>query len=138
MLLVQFPVFIALYMLLRDVGIIDFSGGVNTMFLGLLDVSKPGYIISILAGVTQFFQIKLSMPAVKVSKKDTSFKGQLQKSMGVQMRYVMPVFVAFIAYRFSSGMALYWTTSNIFAILHEIFVSRKAKLLYGKRTNSNN
>jgi len=48
------------------------------------------------------------------------------------MKYVMPVFIFFIAQRFSSGMALYWTTSNVFAIVHEMVVARKAKKLKEK------
>lgn len=60
---------------------------------------------------------------------ERSFKDDLAKSMSVQMRYVMPVFVAFIAYTISAAVALYWITSNCFSIGHELFVRRKAKQL---------
>ncbi|MBU1179066.1 YidC/Oxa1 family membrane protein insertase [Patescibacteria group bacterium] len=139
LILIQLPVFIALYTILRNFSAINsdllysFLGvveKVNTSFLGLIDISKPSYLISILAGLSQFFQIKLSLPpGKKIPQKERSFKDELQRSMGIQMRYVMPVFIFFIAQRFSSGLALYWTTSNIFAIFHEIIVARKAKKL---------
>lgn len=139
MLLIQFPVFIALYMLLKQgveanytllYSFINFPQNINTVFLGLVDVSKASYVISFLAALSQFFQVKLSMPSVKkISSGPRSFKDELQKNMGIQMKYIMPVFIFFIAQRFPSGLALYWTTSNVFAIFHEIIVSRKSKKL---------
>jgi len=150
MLLIQFPVFIALYMILRQgteanqqflYSFISFPQHINTVFLGLVDISKSSYVISFLAAASQFFQVKLSMPAVKKAVSGSgSFKDELQKSMGIQMKYIMPVLIFFIAQRFSSGMALYWTTSNIFAILHEIIVAKKSeKINEGKlQSNRNN
>jgi len=137
MLLVQIPVFIALFMLLRQGAeasreflypFVSFPENINTMFLGILDVSKSSYVVAFLAAVSQFFQVKLAMPNTKkTGSGPRSFKDELQKSMGIQMKYIMPVLIFFIAQRFSSGMALYWTTSNIFAILHEILVARKSE-----------
>lgn len=136
MLLIQLPVFIALFMLLRN-GVslssdilyffIKAPQEVNALFLGIIDVTKPNYLMSALAGISQFFQIKLSMPKIKKSAQERSFKNDLQRSMGIQMKYIMPIFIFFIAQKFSSGMAVYWTTSNLFAILHEIVVSKKIK-----------
>jgi YidC/Oxa1 family membrane protein insertase len=138
MLLIQLPIFIALFMLLKEgvsfnsdilYSFVKIPENINTSFLGLIDISKPNYFISVLAGVSQFFQIKLAMPKIKKisSSKERSFKNELQRSMSIQMKYVMPIFVFFIAQRFSSGMALYWTTSNVFAIVHEIIVAKRAK-----------
>ncbi|MFC1625285.1 YidC/Oxa1 family membrane protein insertase [Patescibacteria group bacterium] len=137
MLLIQFPIFIALFILLKKG--VDLDGDVlysfvklpekiNTIFLGFIDLSKSKYLLSILAGLSQFFQIRLAMPKTKKPQtKDHSFKGELQRSMSLQMKYIMPVIIFFIAQRFSSGLALYWTISNVFAILHEIVVAKKAK-----------
>jgi len=146
-LFLQFPVFIALFMILKNNIVFDpdmlysfvkIPEGANTIFLGLVDISKSNYFISFLAGISQFVQIKLSMPKIqKKAQKDTSFKGQLQKSMSVQMKYIMPVFIFFIAQKFSSGMALYWTTSNVFAILHEIVVAKKSKNILQKNDRKN-
>lgn len=103
---------------------------INTVFLGFFDMLKPSYFFAVLAGVTQFFQIRLAMPKTSTQPtKEKSFGGELQKSLNVQMKYIMPVFIVFIALRFSAALPLYWTTSNIFAILHEIIVKRKAEKL---------
>ncbi|PIS13410.1 MAG: hypothetical protein COT67_01940 [Candidatus Tagabacteria bacterium CG09_land_8_20_14_0_10_41_14] len=142
MILVQLPIFIALFMLLRQgvlieeglfYSFVDIPEKINFIFLGLIDLSKASYVLSALAAASQFFQMKLTIPKIKKTEsKERSFKNELQKSMSVQMKYVMPVFIFFIAQRFSSGMALYWTTSNVFAIVHEMVVARKAKKLKEK------
>jgi len=138
-LLVQFPVFIALFLLLKSDSLFDpnnlysfinFPQEVNMFFLGIVDLSRANYFFAAFAGISQFFQIRLAMPQTKRNTtKDHSFKAELQRSMSVQMKYIMPIFIFFIAMRFSSGLALYWTVSNVFAIVHEIAVSKKAKKL---------
>jgi len=137
MVLVQIPVLITIFLILRngisfDAGIlysfIEVPAQINTHFLGFFDMLKPSYFFAILAGLSQFFQIKLSMPSLKgINKGSKSFKDQLQKSLNVQMKYIMPIFVIFISLRFSAALPLYWTTSNIFAILHEIIVRKEAQ-----------
>ncbi|MFC1756801.1 YidC/Oxa1 family membrane protein insertase [Patescibacteria group bacterium] len=143
MILIQFPVFIALFMILRDAtslnseilySFVSMPENINTLFLGFVDITKSSYIVSFLAGFSQFFQIKLAMPAIpKKTPGKQSFGSELQRSMGIQMKYIMPIFIFFVAQKFSSGLALYWTTSNIFAIFHEIIVSRKSKEISATR-----
>lgn len=150
MLLLQFPILIALFLLLRD-GIVlrpddlypfvNFPDEVKTVFLGVIDMAKPSYFLAVLAGLSQFIQLQLATPKIKnqdSEKKTRSFGEELQKNMSVQMKYVMPLFIIFISTRFSSGLPLYWTVSNVFAIVHEIVVARKAKKIYERGTNSNN
>lgn len=130
----QLPVLIALFLLLKGGPV--FGEGVlysfvrlplevNINFLGILDLLKPSYIIAVLAGISQFFQIYLSMPNVKNKNTGHSFSEEFQKGLAVQMKYIMPIVIVFIAAKFSSGVALYWTISNVFAIVHEVIVARK-------------
>lgn len=139
MALVQIPVLITIFIILRKGASFDESilysfvnlpppSLINNYFLGYFDMLKPSYVFSILAGVSQFFQIKLAMPSLGGSKKGgKSFKDELQKSLNIQMKYIMPVLIAFISLSFSAALPLYWTTSNVFAILHEIIVKKKAE-----------
>jgi membrane protein insertase Oxa1/YidC/SpoIIIJ len=55
-----------------------------------------------------------------------SFQEDLARSMQVQMRYVLPVMIGFIAYTTSAAVALYWATSNILGIAQE-FLMKRAK-----------
>jgi membrane protein insertase Oxa1/YidC/SpoIIIJ len=113
----------------------------NARFLGFFDMTQKNYALAILTGLTQFFQMKLALPPIKQNSLSVrSFKDDLARNMNIQMRYVMPIFVIFAASNFPSGLALYWTTMNIFAIVHESIVRNKTKETINQngKTNSNN
>lgn len=104
---------------------------INTLFLGLVDMSKKNIILAALAGISQYFQMKFSMPPIpkdngEKKKGDLSFKDEFTKNMNLQMRYMLPGIVFFVAYSISSAVALYWLVSNLFSIGHELIVKRKA------------
>ena len=44
--------------------------------------------------------------------------------MQIQMRYVMPAIIFFVAYKFSATIALYFLVSNVIAIGQEYIVRR--------------
>ncbi|MFA6273232.1 MAG: YidC/Oxa1 family membrane protein insertase [Candidatus Paceibacterota bacterium] len=100
---------------------------VNMLFLGLIDISQKSALLAIFAGISQFFQAKLAMPPIKPRGDKPDFKADLARSMGLQMRYIFPVVVFFIAYSISGAIALYWTTSNIFAIGQELVIRKQLK-----------
>ncbi len=133
---IQIPIIIALYQIFYRGGLpkIDPSllysfvhiPAVVEMKLLFIDITKKSWELALLASVTQFFQIKYSMPAMKKDPKaEPSFGGDLAHAMSTQMKYVLPVFVFFASYSINAGIAIYWTTSNIFAICQELFVRRK-------------
>ena len=103
---------------------------ISNNFLGILDISKNKLIIlAILAGISQFFQAKfMPKPAVIKSGDKTSFQESFSKSMQVQMKYVFPFIVAFIAYNVSGAIALYWITSNMVSIGQQIYLRKKEHL----------
>lgn len=136
-LLVQLPIIYALFKIFRNGANFDPSHlysftlvpeYINMKFLGLIDIGQKSYFLAVAAAVTQFFQMKLAMPLIKdLGGKTGSFKDNLAKSMSIQFKYVMPVMIFFIAGQFVSAVALYWTTMNIFATVHEIIVKRQLK-----------
>ena len=102
---------------------------INMMFLGMFNLAGQSIVLAFLAAITQFFQMKLAMPALPKPKnpsKEISFKDALAKNMSVQMRYMMPIIIFFIAWRISAAVALYWTVSNLFSIVHESIIKREA------------
>ena len=131
--LIQIPIIFALYYVFRgikfDDGIlysfIHVPVNINMNFLGILDIGKKSLILAILAGISQFFQAYY-MPKAHVSdEKSGSFQDSFAKSMNMQMKYVFPVLVTFIAYTISGAIALYWITSNIFTIGQQIYGKNK-------------
>ncbi len=137
--LIQLPILIALYMVFYKGGLsqihtdilysfIKVPEYINTMFLGLFDITQKNTFLALVVAVGQYLQIKYTLPTNKKSEKgqkDTSFQGELAKNMSMQMKYVMPLFMFFIARSFASMVSLYLITSSIFAIGQEIYMRKK-------------
>jgi len=125
-LLIQFPIWIALYqsimqalaatpenllLLSQHLYSWDMVGQaipLNEMFLGLkLSQPDPTMILAILVGGTMWLQQKMVTPPA------TDPKQQQMTSMTTMM---MPMMFAFFTLSFPSGLALYWVVSNIIGI----------------------
>ncbi len=136
---IQLPILIALYMVFYKGGLsqihteilysfIKAPEHINTFFLGLFDITQKNTILAVVVAVGQYLQIRYTLPATKKAepgKKDTSFQGELAKSMNMQMKYVMPIFMFFIARSFASLVSLYLITSSVFAVGQEIYMRKK-------------
>ena len=133
--LIQIPIIFALYYVFFKG--INFDSGllysfvhppesINMIFLGILDISQKSLVLAVLAGASQYFQAYY-MPKAKASAQGdaVSFGDSFAKSMNMQMKYIFPFVVAFIAYSISGAIALYWITSNIFAVGQQIYAQKK-------------
>lgn len=141
--LIQLPIIFALYFVFFKglpslnaehlYSFVNLPSAVSMMFLGII-LSKKSIILALLAAITQYYQIKLSIPPLPPAEKDAkpSFKDDFARSFNLQMRYMLPIIVFGISYSISAAVALYWTTSNLFSIGHELYVKRKADLLLKK------
>ncbi len=138
LMLIQLPVLMALYYIFLHAGFPDLSHVDLYSFTKLPDTAQIGmeffgvnvmaksWIFALLAAVSQFFQMRISLPAPKQGKSSGEFKDELAKSMNVQMKYVMPVIIFFIARSFPVVVSLYLITSSVFTILQEIYTKRKS------------
>lgn len=142
LMIVQLPIIIALYYVFYKglnggveqellYSFVQYPETINMFFLGIFDLAGKSIILALLAGVTQFFQMKLAMPDIpkpkpRDSSKEVSFKDDLARNMSIQMRYMMPVIVFVIAWQISAAVALYWVVSNVFSIVHELIVKKEA------------
>ena len=139
--LVQIPMFIviiALYSAFRTG--INFDNGIlysfihapehiNMIFLGLIDISKKSLILAVLAGISQYFMVQYMPKAPTPVVGSNSFQDNLTKNMNMQMKYVFPLFVGFIAYIVSGAVALYYITNNLFTTAQQIYEGRKRNML---------
>jgi YidC/Oxa1 family membrane protein insertase len=132
--LIQIPIIFALYYVFYKG--IHFQPGtlysfihipvhMNMIFLGILDISKKSLILAILAGVSQSLQAHFMPKPPTSTGANASFQESFGKSMNMQMKYVFPFVVAFIAYNISGAVALYWITSNLFMVGQQIYVKKK-------------
>jgi len=109
-LLVQMPVFIALYWVLLES--VELRQAPFALWLQDLTAPDPFYVLPVLFGITMFVQQKLSG--------NTSMDPMQQRVMNV-----MPIgMTAFFAF-FQSGLVLYWVTSNLIGIAQQWYITRK-------------
>lgn len=134
-LLLQLPVMIALYQLFWR----GFNGdklnllysfiaqpeAINTTFLNLVDLAKTSLPLAVLAGLTQFIQVKQTMAQKKQNPKAPS--GDFSSIMQKQMLFIFPVIIVVIGMRMPSAVALYLVVSNIFSIAQYWWMSRNDK-----------
>ena len=135
--LIQFPIFIALYGLLNTN--FDLRG---SMFIPgwITDLSIPDTIY------TLPFSIPLLGPAIHLlpilyvismilSMKITqsgSTAASSQAGMMAFMTYGMPILFFFIMYNAPSGLLLYWSTVNIISIGQQLMVNKKKKAAFAE------
>lgn len=130
--IVQIPVFIGLFYLLRTAIDLRFA-----QFLWISDLSEPerlldfGFTVPLLGwdslnllpifmAFTMFLQQKLTpMP---------SSGDERQQQMHGTMMKVMPVMMLVMLYNFASGLALYWSTQNVLMIVQQgLYRRRRAR-----------
>ena len=142
-LLIQLPVFIGLLQALRD-GLASKSfnllypfvanpGTINHMMLGFLDLSKPNYVLAVLAGAVQFWQSWqmfkrpgiVNQPPADVSKTAGAQDEDMAAMMNKQMMYIMPVVTVFIGITLPGGLALYWIVMSLLTVAQQALFLRK-------------
>jgi YidC/Oxa1 family membrane protein insertase len=135
--LIQIPLIFALYRIFLHFtevradllySFVSMPEHINTIFLGLVDLTGKSAVIAILAALTTYFQLKISTKAPANTGKAKGAGENLAASMQAQMKYFFPVMVFFISYKISAIIALYWLTTNLFSIGQEIVVRKNAKL----------
>lgn len=145
-LLIQLPILIALYRVLINIlkpgslsllySFVKNPGTINALSFGVLDLSKSSPVLAVLAGISQFFYSKITMKYSPTMPQVSSKKGafDMQKTMGRQMIYFMPILTVFIAWNFPAGLPLYWVASTLLGLGQEYYLLKK---FHGKtQTNS--
>ena len=77
----------------------------------------PTHILPILAAVATFIQLRMSQPRTTAATKNA-----MSQQMQI-MQFIMPVITLFFAWTFPAGLALYWTTTSIFSMVQQYFVT---------------
>ena len=137
--LIQFPILIALYRVFftgldpqKLDGLYSFvtrPETLNTMFLGILDLSQRSVVLALLAGLFMFIQSKMLMPQ-KMMKQGGGLKiGSVDFSslMSQQMTYFMPLITVFIAWSLPAALPLYWIVITLFGIIQQYFTKLEIK-----------
>ncbi|MGB0955331.1 MAG: membrane protein insertase YidC [Panacagrimonas sp.] len=110
-LLVQFPVFIALYWVLLES--VELRQADFALWINDLSAPDPYYVLPVLYGLSFFLQQKMSGQTATMDPMQ-------QKIMNI-MPILMTGFFAF----FQSGLVLYWLMSNLVGIAQQWYIMRK-------------
>lgn len=99
---------------------------VSMNFLGMVDITSRSLFLALGAGITQYIQVAITMPALppKAAGTEPNFKDDFMRNMQLQMKYVMPVLITFVAYSISAAIALYFFVSNVVSIGQEYFIRK--------------
>jgi YidC/Oxa1 family membrane protein insertase len=139
-LLIQLPILIALYSVLSAglhpesldqlYAFIPNPGTINTMFLGIVDLTARNIPLAILAGIFQFFQTKMLIarrPPKSVRSTPGAKDEDMLASMNQSMMYFMPVMTTIIGFSLPGGLTLYWVATNAISILQQKLAFSKKK-----------
>lgn len=134
--LVQFPILIALFFVLRDIidptqineavygfvgnlapvqAIINDPSSFHPSLFGVVNLAEPSIVLAILAGLAQFVQARQLAPKHKDKSNPTA-------NIGTQMTLIFPILTVIIAINLPSALALYWLTSSVVAIIQQHIV----------------
>lgn len=138
-LLIQLPILIALYMVMRDgltaadkltselYGFVTNPGQLNAVSFGLINMAKANWILAVFAGAAQFWQAKdmIRQQPPKGSGAGAKDEG-MAAMMNKQMLYFMPALTVFIGLSLPAGLTWYWLLSTLLTVAQQ-------KLLLGKK-----
>jgi len=116
--LIQIPIFFGFYTMLG--GAIELR---NSSFLWIADLSQPDTIAHVLG-----FPINI-LPIIMAGTMVWQMIITPKSGDAMQQRifYFMPIIFLVFCYNYASGLALYWTTQNIFSIV-QLYVTRNKPL----------
>lgn len=144
-LLVQFPILIGLFYVIRDGSHLELAReslysvfqnvtwDFSPFFLGL-DLRQPALLMAPLLAGLQFWQMWLAFQQKKVKDaakapvidaktgKPAQSPEELQQKI---MLYAMPLMIGFFAIQFPAAVSLYWGVSTLFAVGQQVVVNRK-------------
>lgn len=139
-LLIQLPIFWALFRVLQDginqidptilYSFVPNPGVIETMFLGIIDLAKISIPLAILAAIAQYFQVKKTIarrPAKEIAKKPGAKDEAMMANMNKMMLYFMPLITLVIGVTsLPGGVMLYWlATTFLTLVLYTIFLPNK-------------
>ncbi len=106
--LIQIPVFLALYWVLLES--VELRQAPFVLWIRDMSTADPYFVLPLFMGATMFYQQRLNPPALDPAQQ--------------RVMQLMPlVFTVFFAF-FPSGLVLYWCVNNLLSILQQAVITR--------------
>ncbi len=107
--LIQIPVFIALYNALQNA--IEMRHAPFFFWIRDLSAKDPVYITPLIMGATMVIQQKMTPTAADPTQ--------------AKMFMLMPIMFTFLFLNFPSGLVLYWLVNNVLSIAHQYYLNKR-------------
>jgi YidC/Oxa1 family membrane protein insertase len=135
-LIIQLTFLIAIYRVLINIsnaglrvqqedlyGFVANPGQIQHLFIGLIDLSQPGYIIAALAALAQYYQTKMLMQTQAANAQPADPENpDFGQIMMKQMLYLGPILTLIFGFTFPAGLSLYWLVSTLFMIGQQTYI----------------
>ncbi len=143
LLLIQLPILWAVYQVFMSglvsknlttdlYSFISNPGVLNVFSFGVLDLSKPNLILTLITGLLQYWQGKMLstiQPPPNLAKKEGAKDEGVMAIMNKQMIFMMPILTVFIGLGLPSGLMLYWLIGLVLTIIQQKLSFKKATSL---------
>jgi len=135
-LLVQFPIIIGLFTVLKDPLNYVFFGNVGVYldamsqnFLWLTDLSKPDLLGTLIPNLPEMVAslpgiLPITSALLTYFSFTTMNTGQAQNQMTKSMSMVMPLMILMMGRTFSAGLIVYWTVSTGFQLVQQMLIPK--------------
>lgn len=127
--LIQLPILFALFGVFRAVvdpsqlsylyAFVVKPDVLNPVSFGFLDLAHRSIFLGVLAAISQYFQIKMTVPGAPVGDEP-----EFARAMRVQAPFLFPAVIFIAALSSPAALGLYWTVLNVFGILQELIVKK--------------
>lgn len=107
--LIQMPVFIALYWVLMES--VELRHAPFALWINDLSVMDPYFVLPLIMGASMWFQQKLNPPP--------------PDPMQAKIMQWMPIVFTFFFLFFPAGLVLYWVANNLLSIAQQWFITRQ-------------
>ncbi len=132
-LIIQIPLFIALYGALGDIfsyktsinllySFVPHPAALNVMALGIIDLSQANIVIIILAAVLQYYMAKLALP-----EHEKGVAPNQAEKMAGSMAWIGPIITLVILWGHPAALAVYWGTFAAFSIFQQLIVNYRLR-----------
>jgi YidC/Oxa1 family membrane protein insertase len=120
LLLIQLPIFIALFQIFsRELSNVAFD---SSTFFGLINLSERSILLAVIAAGLQYIQGKMALSASSGTE-----KGNPAASIGKTMVVVGPALTLVILFSLPSALGMYWVVSTIFSIGQQVYINKKIR-----------
>lgn len=120
--LVQIPVFIALYWVL--LGSVELRHAPFMLWIDDLSAPDPYYVLPVLMGITMIIQTRLNPTP--------------PDPMQAKIMMIMPVVFSVFFFFFPAGLVLYWLVNNILSIAQQWQINRSTELAAARKKGNAN